>query len=351
MVPAGTIHACRQPSSRTGRSVRPPIVARQPALRFSPTLRYEALSVLTSTRRSWGVHFVTCTYDGCAGGTAEIPPVGSTTAESMRNASNATGSSVFAPARRLSARHATKRMARPASTSAKVPLARVGTVTPSTRSFGPRPHGSDRRGPGSDRNVGMCGTVTSVTCGVSSGNRSVSRVVRIAANFSTPSGPIRPSRHLPWSPSTRTFRRPLAPGGRLIVTWRTQASRRHVSASVGSLSPVAGTQVVDGSSSKAERAMPAGSFVATELAVTLMLGSVLMNRWISLVSMSAAVPDSFALVAEAALKTRSKANPSSSCRCSWGEQTHRTEPRMQPDSRPGARVITAVPSPGVAGSR
>jgi hypothetical protein len=51
------------------------------------------------------------------------------------------------------------------------------------------------------------------------------------------------------------------------------------------------------------------------------------------------------------LNTRSKANPSSSWRASSGEQTHRTEPCMQPDRRPGARVMTAVPPPGVVGSR
>jgi hypothetical protein len=233
----------------------------------------------------------------------------------------------------------------------KVPLARVGTRTPSTRSFGPKPHGNDRRRPGSGRKVGTCGIVTSVTCGVSKGNRSVSRVVRIGAIFSRPSAPITPSRHRPRSPSTRTFSRPLAPGGRLILTWRTQVARRHVNASDGSASPPAGTHVVAGSPSKAERAMPGGSPVATELAVAPARGSVLVYRWISLVSMSAAVPDSRAFVGDGALKTRSKANPSSSCRCSSGEQTHRTEPCMQAGNRPGARVMTTVPPPGVEGSR
>jgi hypothetical protein len=70
IVPAGTSHACRQPSIRTGRSSRSPIVAVQPALKFSSTIRYESWSASTSTVRSCDAHFVTRTYDGAAGGRA-----------------------------------------------------------------------------------------------------------------------------------------------------------------------------------------------------------------------------------------------------------------------------------------
>lgn len=342
---------CFQPSIRTGRSARPPALACQPALKFSFTVRYDVRSASTSTRRSCGVHVVTRTYDARTGGVAPAPPDGSTTAESIRYVSKGTGSSVFAPARRRTVRHAEKRSGLPASRSPNVPSARVRTVLPSIRSFGPSPHGSDTGACGEDRSFGTCGIAMSVTCGLWSGNRSVRARVRIAANRSVPSAPITPSRHCALSPSTRSFARPAAPGGRLIVTRDTEIACRQVRDSDASVSPTAGTQVVAGSSSRAERAMPAGSLVAVELAVMSTLRCGLTYRWIRLVSMSAAVPVSRALVAVAAGKIRSKANPSSSCRWSRGEQTHRTEPGMHPARRPGARAMTAVPAPGVEGRR
>jgi hypothetical protein len=190
-----------------------------------------------------------------------------------------------------------------------------------------------------------------VTCGVWFGKRSVRCRVRIAANFSTPSPPITPSRHWALSPSTRIFSGPAAPGGRSTRTRRTTDAWRQVRDSDGSVSVAAGTQVVAGSWSKAERAIPAGSLVAVELASMRTDGCGLTYRWISAVSTRAAVPVSRARPAVASSKTRSKANPSSSWRASSGEHTHRTEPRMQPASRPGARAITAVPAPGTEGSR
>jgi hypothetical protein len=233
-----------------------------------------------------------------------------------------------------------------------VPRARVSTVAPFTRSRGPSPHRSGTRAPRGDRNGRTPGTATSVICGDSPGKRRVRRVVRIAWNDSFPSGPIRPCRHCPRSPSTRTCSRPpLTPGGRLIVTSPTQSRRRHDSDSDGSVSPLAGTQVVAGSSSKADRAVPAGSLVAVELAVTLSRGSVLRYFCTSEVSVSAAVPVRRAFAAASLVRTRMKRYPSSSPRWSAGEQTQRTEPCMQPVSRPGPRAITTVPSPGVAGTR
>ncbi len=240
--------------------------------------------------------------------------------------------------------HAVNGIGWPVSSSANVPVTRVGSTRPFSSTRGPRPQGR-RNGPDGVSRAGTPGIVTPEICsGACAGvNLNASALVRIGAKRSTPDGPSTPPRAWPRAPETRTGSGPSAPGGRWIVTMRTVRRCRQEMVSTGWASPGLAIQLVAGFPSKADLGWSCAARLYRDDAPT--RGCPAASRRYLLISegaSSTAEPRSAAGAAAGPVNAWSNPYCSSTGRTSAGEHTQRAGVRMHGDASGWALASTTA---------